>query len=166
MTRAYLIRLRNFILTALVQVLIFSRIHLFGYATAYIYIIFLLKLPRHTTRNEIMLWAFAMGLLVDIFGNTPGINSATATIVAFTRGYLLENLIQKGTPDDFTPSASTMSWSKYLVYSTTLLLLFCTVLFLLELFTINYPFTLLMGVGGSTILTLLFIIATEFFNRK
>lgn len=166
MTRVYLIRLRNFILTTLVQVLIFSRIHLFGYATAYIYIIFLLKLPRHTTRNELMLWAFFMGLLVDIFGNTPGINSAAATLLAFTRGYILESFVQKGSPDDFIPSASTMSWSKYIVYSIASLLLFCTTLFLLELFTINYPLTLLMGVGGSTLLSLLFIIATEFFNRK
>ena len=166
MTRVYLIRLRNFLLTTLAQVLIFSQIHLFGYATAYIYIIFLLKLPRHTTRNELMLWAFTMGLIVDIFGNTPGVNSAAATLMAFTRGYILESFVQKGTSDDFVPSAVTMSWSKYIVYSLTSLLFFCIILFLLELFTINYPLTLLMGVGGSTLLTLLFIIATELFNRK
>ena len=166
MTRVYFIRLRNFLLTTLAQVLIFSQIHLFGYATAYIYSIFLLKLPRHTTRNELMLWAFIMGLIVDIFANTPGVNSAAATLMAFARGYILESFVQKGTPDDFVPSAATMSWSKYIVYSITSLLFFCTILFLLELFTISYPVTLLMGVGGSTLLTLLFIIATEFFNRK
>lgn len=166
MTGIYLTRLRDFILTTLAQVLIFGQIHLFGYATAYIYIIFLLKLPRHTTRNELMLWAFIMGLLVDIFGNTPGINSAAATLMAFMRGYILDSFIQKGTIEDITPSAATMGWTKYLTYSFSYLVLFCTVLFLLELFTISYPLALLLGISGSTLLTMLFIVVTEFFNRK
>ena len=51
MTSSTLINIRNFILLTFVQVLIFSHIHLFGYATAYIYLIFLLKLPRHTSRH-------------------------------------------------------------------------------------------------------------------
>ena len=56
MTQEILIRIRNFVILALLQVLVFSRIHLFGYATAYIYLIFLLKLPRHTSTNALMLW--------------------------------------------------------------------------------------------------------------
>lgn len=166
MTGAFLTRLRNFVLTALAQVLIFSRIHLFGYATAYIYIIFILKLPRHASRNEIMLWAFAMGLLVDIFGSTPGIHSAAATLLAFLRPYILESFLQKGTPDDFTPSAAAIGWSKYLVYSSVSLLILCTTILLIELFTVNHPLILLVGVGSSTLLSMLFIVATEFFNRK
>ena len=35
-------RIRNFILVLALQVFIFSRIHLFGYATACVYLIFLL----------------------------------------------------------------------------------------------------------------------------
>ncbi len=166
MTGAFLTRLRNFILTALAQVLIFSRIHLFGYATAYIYIIFILKLPRHTSRNEIMLWAFAMGLLVDIFGNTPGIHSAAATLLAFARPYILESLVQKGTPDDFIPAVSAIGWGKYSIYSSLSLLILCTAIFIIELFTVSYPLILLIGIGSSTLLTMLFIIATELFNRK
>jgi len=41
MTSSTLTNIRNFVLLAIVQVLIFSHIHLFGYATAYIYLIFL-----------------------------------------------------------------------------------------------------------------------------
>ena len=58
MTQGTLINIRNFVLIALAQVLIFSRIHLFGYVTAYIYLIFILKLPRHTSVNALMLWGF------------------------------------------------------------------------------------------------------------
>ena len=76
MTAIYLIRLRDFVLFTLVQVLLFAHIHLFGYATACIALIFLLKLPRHTSRNELLIWGFLMGLVIDVFGSTPGIHQA------------------------------------------------------------------------------------------
>lgn len=109
MTKNTLIRFRNFVLLVLVQVLIFSRIHLFGYATACIYIIFIIKLPRHTTRNELLIWSFLFGLCVDMFCNTPGINAAAATLLGFVRNPLLSAFAHKGIPDDFIPGARSLN---------------------------------------------------------
>lgn len=166
MTSNNLIRIRNFVILAFIQVLIFSQIHLFGYATAHIYIIFLLKLPRFTSRNEQMLWAFLFGLVVDIFGNTPGINACAATAMAFARDYILESFTQKGVADDFVPGIHTINVAGYIMYATLCLLLFYSVLFLLELFTIHYPLTLLASIAASTLLTLLFTLVIECFTRK
>lgn len=166
MTSNNLIRIRNFVILAYIQVLIFSQIHLFGYATAHIYLIFLLKLPRFTSRNEQMLWAFLFGLVVDIFGNTPGINACAATAMAFARGYILESFTQKGVADDFVPGIHTINVAGYIMYATLCLLLFYSVLFLLELFTIHYPLTLLASIAASTLLTLLFTLVIECFTRK
>lgn len=166
MTSNSLIRIRNFVILAFIQVLIFSQIHLFGYATAHIYLIFLLKLPRFTSRNEQMIWAFLFGLVVDIFGNTPGINACAATAMAFARGYILESFTQKGVADDFVPGIHTINVAGYIMYATLCLLLFYTVLFLLELFTIHYPLTLLVSIAASTLLTLLFTLVIECFTRK
>ena len=166
MTSNSLIRIRNFVILAFIQVLIFSQIHLFGYATAHIYLIFLLKLPRFTSRNEQMIWAFLFGLVVDIFGNTPGINACAATAMAFARGYILESFTQKGVADDFVPGIHTINVAGYIMYATLCLLLFYTVLFLLELFTIHYPLTLLASITASTLLTLLFTLVIECFTRK
>ena len=166
MTSNNLIRIRNFVILAFIQVLIFSQIHLFGYATAHIYLIFLLKLPRCTSRNEQMLWAFLFGLVVDIFGNTPGINACAATAMAFARGYILESFTQKGVADNFVPGIHTINVAGYIMYATLCLLLFYTVLFLLELFTIHYPLTLLASIAASTLLTLLFTLVIECFTRK
>ena len=166
MTSNNLIHIRNFVILAFIQVLIFSQIHLFGYATAHIYLIFLLKLPRFTSRNEQMLWAFLFGLVVDIFGNTPGINACAATAMAFARGYILESFTQKGVADDFVPGIHTINVAGYIMYATLCLLLFYSVLFLLELFTIHYPLTLLASIAASTLLTLLFTLVIECFTRK
>ena len=111
MTRELFIKTRNFILVALAQVLIFSQIHLFGYATACIFTIFLLKMPRHTTRNEIMVWAFLFGIITDMFCNTPGIHAAAATAMGFSRNYILAAFTHKGMPDNFVPGAKSKVWS-------------------------------------------------------
>lgn len=166
MTSNTLIRLRNFAILALIQVFIFGQIHLFGYATAYVYIIFLLKLPRLTSRNELLIWAFLFGLVVDMFGNTPGINACAATAMAFARNYILGIFTLKGFADDFTPGVQTIKWSGYAMYSGLCIALFCTVLYILELFTVQYPLTLLAGVAGSTMLTMLFTLVIECFTHR
>lgn len=166
MTATYLIRVRDFVLLTLVQVLIFSHIHLFGYATACVALIFLLKLPRHTSRNELLLWGFLMGLTIDIFGNTPGIFAAATTILAFVRNVTLEHFIPKGFADDMTPGVRSIKGVRYISYTSICVLIFYTTLYLLELFTINYPLPLLIGASSSTLLTMLFIIIAEFFTRK
>ncbi len=165
MTNNTLIRIRNFIILAFVQVVIFSQIHLFGYATACIYLIFLLKLPRHTNRNELLIWGFIFGLTVDIFCNTPGINAAAATIMCFIRNIILAQFIPKNNPDDFIPGTKVLKWGGYLMYATLCIAIFYSILFLIEIFTINQPIILLTGVFTSTLLTMLFVIVTEFFSR-
>lgn len=166
MTRETLIRLRNFVLLLLVQVLLFSRIHLFGYAVACIFIIFIIKLPRHTTRNEILIWSFLFGISVDMFCNTPGLNAAAATLLGFVRNHLLAAFTQKGMPDDFVPGVRSLTWGRYIVYSLLCISIFFTALFILELFTVASPLTLLLSITSSTLLTMLFTIVIEFFYGK
>lgn len=166
MTRNTLIDIRNFVLVLLAQVLVFSRIHLYGYATACIYLIFILKLPRHTTANTLILWGFAAGIIVDIFANTPGMNAAAATAMAFARNMFLATFTHKGLPDDFIPGAKSIKWGGYLVYSLMCILLFYTLLFLLELFTAGHILPLLISIAGSTLLTMLFVIVAECFSFR
>lgn len=158
--------IRNFILLALAQVLVFSQIHLFGYATAYIYLIFLIKLPRHTSINSMLLWGFTFGIVVDMFGNTPGINAAAATAMCFARKPILAMFTHKGLPDDFIPNANNLKWGSYLIYSGLCILLFYCILFILELFTIGNIIPLLICIGSSTLFTMLFVIVTEGFSHN
>lgn len=166
MTSNTLTDIAKFILLALAQVLIFSRIHLFGYATACIYLIFILKLPRHTSVNALLIWSFLFGITVDMFCNTPGINAAAATAMGFARNTFLAVFTHKGLPDDFIPGAQSIKWGSYLVYSLMCILLFYSVLFLLELFTIGHIAPLCISTAGSTLLTMLFVIVAECFSLR
>lgn len=164
MTGKTITRIRNFVLFALAQVIIFSQIHLFGYATACIFTIFLLKLPRHTTQNEAIVWGFLFGIVTDIFCNTPGIHSAAATAMAFARKYILATFTHKGLPDDFIPGARSLKWGGYLVYAIICISIFYAVLFPLELFAARHFTALLISTAGSTAFTMLFVVVAEFFS--
>ncbi|MBO7290874.1 MAG: rod shape-determining protein MreD [Bacteroidaceae bacterium] len=166
MTRNTLINIGKFLILVLVQVLIFSRIHLFGYATACIYPIFILKLPRHTSVNALLVWSFLFGITVDMFCDTPGINAAAATAMGFARNTFLAAFTHKGLPDDFIPGAKSIKWGSYLVYSLMCIVLFFSVLFLLELFTIDQMAPLLISTASSTLLTMLFVIVAECFSFR
>ena len=166
MTRTTITRIRNFVLLSLAQVLIFSQIHLFGYATATIFTIFLLKLPRHTTRNELMVWGFLFGIVADMFCNTPGIHSAAATAMAFFRNTVLSAFTHKGLPEDFVPGVKSIKWGGYMIYAVICISIFYTMLFALELFSIRYYTSLIISTTSSTVLTMLFVTVTEFFTPK
>ena len=166
MTSNTLIEIRNAVLLVLAQALIFSQIHLFGYATACIYLIFILKRPRHTSVNSLVIWGFLTGLAVDMFCNTPGLNCAAATAMAFARNAILAIFTHKGLADDFVPGVKSIKWGGYLIYSLMNILLFYTILFMLELFSISNPLPLVIGIASSTLLTMLFVIVTECFSFR
>ena len=71
------------LIAVLAQSLILNKINLFGYATPYVYIFFILTLNAGLSRNSLLLWGFFIGFFIDIFSNTPGINAASSTFIAF-----------------------------------------------------------------------------------
>lgn len=166
MTRSTLIHIRNFVLVILAQVLVFKHIHLFGYATACIYLIFILKLPRHTSKNALLIWGFLAGVIVDMFTNTPGINAAAATAMGVVRNTFMATFTHKGLPEDFIPGVKSLKWGGYIVYSLMCILLFYSILFLLELFTMGHIISLIISIASSTLLTMLFVVVTECFSFK
>ena len=85
----YIIRLEWFIILVLLQVLVLNHIHFEQYATPLFYIYFLLKIDSDNSRKGLMLWAFSLGLCIDIFSNTPGLNAATSVFTAFCRPWIL-----------------------------------------------------------------------------
>ena len=50
-----------------------------------------------------MVWSFLLGLTVDIFSNTPGMNAAAATLLAFMREPILRLVTLRDSAEDFEP---------------------------------------------------------------
>ncbi len=152
-----------FIMLVLLQVWIFNKIHLFGVATPLLYVYFILKLSSGMNRNAVVIWAFILGLAIDILNNTPGLNALATTIIGFVRYYLL-NLMSSRDEDIFIPSLKTMGFPVFLRYSAILVFLHHIILFSIEAFSVLSPITLCLKITGSALLTLTLIFAVEFLD--
>lgn len=166
MIHVYIKRLEIAIILVLIQAFILNQIHLGGYATPYLYIWFLLKLNRSVSRNERLLWAFGMGLVIDVFSDTPGMNTAAATALAFIQPYILRACTKHGIFDDFEPSARSMGSGFYILYLLECIFLFLLLLFGLELFSTATLHIFVLNVLWSGLLSFAIIGLLEFFRNK
>lgn len=150
------------VILILLQVLVLNKIHIMGCATPLLFILMPLRFSNTQPRWSILLWCFTIGLTTDIFSNTPGVGSASMTVVGLLQPYIFRMFIDKADEDEtITPSLKTLNWMKYITYSFTLTFILCLIFFTLEAFSF-FDITLwLSSIGGSTLLTFLMILAIE-----
>ncbi|MGL4851903.1 MAG: rod shape-determining protein MreD [Phocaeicola sp.] len=150
-----------FISLLLLQALILNNVHIEGYATPYFFIYFVLKQYSGIGRNSLMLWAFLLGLGVDIFGNTPGVHASALTLLAFIRPQLLKVCSQRDDIEEFTPGVFTMGLWNYTRYGVLSSLLFTTFILVMDTFSFDNYLWLLVRIGTGTLSTLLCIYCAE-----
>lgn len=161
MITTYFKRIEWFAALALIQVLVLNNIHIAGYATPFIYIYLILKMSSGTSRNELMLWGFFLGLVVDVFSDTPGMNAASAVFIAFLRPYFLRLFTQRDSTDEFVPAIKTIGTFSFIKYVIVCVLFHHTALLMIESFSLFDLNTLLIKIGTSTLLTVLCIMGIE-----
>lgn len=154
-------RLVVFLTLILVQLLVFNRIQLFHCVTPLLYVYFVLMFPRNYPKWATLLWSFAMGLTIDVFCNTPGVSCASLTLVAAVQPYLLELFVSQDAEENMPASAHSLGWGKFLVYALLLVFLFCLAFYTLEAFSFSNSEYWLVGIGGTTVLTLIIVMAFE-----
>lgn len=162
----YIIRLEWFIILVLLQVLVLNHIHFEQYATPLFYIYFLLKIDSDNIRKGLMLWAFSLGLCIDIFSNTPGLNAATSVFTAFCRPWILRLFSLRDITDNFEPGMYQMGFASFFRYTIVLVLLHAFILNILDTFSLANMPTLLLKIASDTIVTLIFILCVDSVRRK
>ncbi|MDR0233094.1 MAG: rod shape-determining protein MreD [Dysgonamonadaceae bacterium] len=146
-----------FFLVVLLQIWILNRVHLFGFATPLFYVYFILKLPGEMKRTSLLFTACLLGLVVDFFSYSLGLNMLACTIMAFSRHYVFNTDIA----DSFVPSIETFGFPSFMRYAIILVVIHHIVFFVAESFTFLDPLTLSLKIAGSSILTVLLILGTE-----
>lgn len=159
-------RIAWFVGLVLVQVLMLNNICLFGLATPFIYIYFLLVLDKDTDRNALMVMAFLLGLTVDVFSNTPGVNAGASVLVAFMRPGLLRLFSPRDEYENFEPGIYTLGVWAFVRYAIIMALLHHAALFLLESFSFADMGYLSLRILCSTLLTVMLVMAIEFVRHK
>lgn len=159
-------RIEWFVGLVLLQVLILNQMHIGGYATPFLYIYFILKFNSKIGRNQLMLWAFAIGLAVDVFGNTPGMNAAACTCLAFFRNSLLRLVTLRDLDEAFRPGIKSLGISAFFRYALLNVGLFCTVLLLIDTFSFFHLLDLFLKIMTSSLATLVCIFCVESIGGK
>lgn len=156
-----------FVMLILLQTLLLNRISLFGIVTPVLYIYFLLKLPVGRNLYYVIASAFLLGLIIDIFLNTPGMNAAATTIVAAFRKDIMGLFFEREGYDDFVPGINTGA-GPFVRFTVFMVLLHLMLLFFIESFTLFNLKNTLLRIGTSSVVTIPLIIALDslMFRRK
>lgn len=150
-----------FAILLLVQVLVLNHIHLFDCATPLLYVYVVLQFRRNYPRWGILLVSFLLGLLVDIFSNTPGVAAASMTFLGFLQPYVLAMFLNRDSEEDLQPSMKSLGFAKFFYYAAVLVVVYCAIFFTIETFSFFNGLLWLECVGGSAMLTILLILAIE-----
>lgn len=161
-----LTRIAWFVGLVLIQALLLNNMCLFGLATPFIYVYFLLAIDKDVDRNALMALAFLLGLSVDVFSNTPGVNAGASVFIAFMRPGLLRLFSPRDEYENFEPGIYTLGVWAFIRYAFVTILLHHTVLYLLEAFAFANIGYLLLRSLCSALLTVLLVVAVEFVRHK
>ena len=159
--RDNIIRAVKMLVLVAVQAFLLNNMNLFGCATPYLYIYLILCMEVDESPNKAMLWAFAMGLLVDIFSDTPGINAASSVMLAFVRPVVLRLYVSRESLEHGSPSLRTTGVGAFIKYAATATLLHHTLLVLLCYFDMGDPAGLVLRIAASSAFTLALILMIE-----
>lgn len=159
-------RIKWFVGVVLVQVLVLNQMHIYGYATPFFYIYFILKFNSKTSSNELMAWAFALGITIDMFSNTPGMNAAAATCLAFVRTPMLRLVTLRDMDESFLPGIDTLGMSSFFRFVLLASALFCTFLLLIDTFSFFDLGRLVLRILSSTAATIVCIFCAESIGGK
>lgn len=146
----------------LLQALVLNRVHIGGVGTPLLYIWPLLKEGTGTSREVLLLEAFALGLAVDVFSDTWGMNAAATVLLAFVRPLLLRFSAVREEQEAYTPGVRTMGVAGFTRYLVLGVVLHHAVLLALELFPTSADVANgLVRLLICSILTLLLMAALE-----
>ena len=99
-------------------------------------------------------------------GNTPGMNAAAATVLAFMREPVLRLVTLRDSVEDFEPGIKSMGFSPFFRYILLCTFLFCTILLVIDTFSFfNLPVLLLKILTDASI-TVICILCAEAIRRK
>lgn len=156
-----------FVMLVVVQVVVFNHLCLFNVAVPLVFIYFIIKLPVNLPVNWAMTVSFMLGLMVDIFSNTQGMNALGCTILAALRMPMLRLYFPR--EEDMTnpePSLRTLGPGVYMKYLITVVAVYCAMFFLIEAFTFYNWWLMMSRIAASSLLTFIILLAFDSLTAK
>lgn len=156
----------RFILLALLQVMVFNHINLFGTLNPLLYILFILWYPNNEKRIPFLFISFLLGLVIDLFSDSGGINAAAAVSLAYIRPYLLKLSFGNSVEKQSLKLGQT-PYAQRFTYLAIFILTHHFIVFSLEIFSFAHIGLILTKTLYNGIFTfILSVLSISLFRRK
>jgi hypothetical protein len=146
----------------LVQVLIFNQVQFSGFFNPYVYLLFIILLPLSTPRYAVLILAFLLGLIIDIFSNSLGVHSAATVFAAYVRPLVIRIISNREDDRSDYPGLNQNKLLWFINYVLIMVLLHHTVLFYLEVYTFANFLNTLYRVILSSLFSIIIIVLSQF----
>jgi len=157
----------SFFVLLLIQVTILNNIHLGGYINPFIYVMFILMLPVRIPGPLLLVLAFVLGLVIDMFTNSVGMHAAASVFMAYARPTVLKFIAPRdGYETESAPSVREFGFNWFAIYAIILVFLHHLMLFYIEVFRISEFFPTLLRIILSTIFTTAIVVLVQFITDK
>lgn len=150
-----------FFLLVLAQA-ICSKICLFNVAVPIIFIYFIIRLPLSLGVNWLMTLSFFIGLVIDIFNNSLGMNALSCVILAISKRPVFRLYFPR--EDDITdtiPSIDSLGLSVYFRFMSSLTLIYCALLFGIQAFSLMNISLTILRIAASSLLSIILILGID-----
>jgi rod shape-determining protein MreD len=152
-----------FVVSVLLQVLIFNNLLIARVITPFFYILFITLLPFNTPRSLLLLLSLALGLTIDMFTNTPGVHASASLLIGFLRPGILELISSRETLESVSaPRIKNMGLQWFAGYTAFLVIIHHLFLFFIEAFTFEGFLVTLLRIILSSVLSIGLIVLSQF----
>lgn len=149
----------------ILQVLVLNEILFFTYINPYLFLALIISLPLKTPKWFLLVYAFIIGFLIDIFGGSLGFHSTATVFIAFIKPAISKITIPYNILDDTDEITLNKIGSKsFIVFVLLIILTYNIIVFGLEHLHINLY--ILSKIIYSSLVTLVLILILEIFKTS
>ncbi len=147
----------RFILLLAAQVVIFNNFNFLGYINPFPYLLFIILFPVNGNKYALLASSFLLGITMDLFCNSGGVHAAACVTLAFIRPSLFRFSFGLSYEyqtvrinDTLTPERFSFIFLSVLIHHL--------ILFILEVFTFEYLWDIILRTIISTLFTIIICI--------
>lgn len=157
----------RFIALLLLQVFVFNNINLFGFVNPMIYIAWVFLFPIRKNITLLLIFSFLLGISVDFFSDSGGINAAATVFIAFVRLPILKVILKKSDFDFILFNLRTVSFIKALSFISILTVIHHLIVFSLAYFSFSDVISILYNSFLTSFVTIIIVLlGIAIFTKK
>jgi rod shape-determining protein MreD len=159
-----------FFVLILLQILIFNNLGISSLdVVPAFFVLFVLFLPFEIPKWVILLSSFLLGIIIDVFSDTSGLNAAATTLIAYFRPFILLYMAPRGGYDaGALPRAQYLGMAWFVRYSLTLIFIHQFAFYFIENFGFHNFFRVILKVLIGSIYSFVLVFISQFiiFRKK